>query len=109
MAYKRQQTPDSLAASDDCSRMALWAVQLLRLLPAGSAFETTLLWLIGIIARDLTLADETQRAYLIYRLEALEHHFLMKNFSCVKDFLLSLWVAKDYGLEDNRSSVILLG
>ncbi|KAL3490410.1 fungal-specific transcription factor domain-containing protein [Aspergillus germanicus] len=109
MVYKRQKSLDSLAASDDCSRMALWAVQLLRLLPAASDFETTLLWPIGIIARELTLADETQRAYFIYRLEALEHHFHMKHFSCVKDFLLSLWVAKYYGLEDDRSSVILLG
>jgi hypothetical protein len=109
MVYKRQKAPDSLAASDDCSRMALWAVQLLRLLPAGSAFETTLLWPIGIVARELTLADETQRAYLIYRLEALEHRFHMKHFSCVKDFLLSLWVAKDYGLNNDSSSVILLG
>ncbi|KAL2783587.1 fungal-specific transcription factor domain-containing protein [Aspergillus keveii] len=94
MVYKRQKAPD---------------IQLLRLLPAGSAFETTLLWPIGIVARELTLAYETQRAYLIYRLEALEHRFHMKHFSCVKDFLLSLWVAKDYGLNNDSSSVILLG
>ncbi|KAJ0415036.1 fungal-specific transcription factor domain-containing protein [Aspergillus carlsbadensis] len=109
MVYRRQKGIDRLAVRGYCRQMALWAVQLLRLLPAGSAFETTLLWPIGIVARELTLADETQRAYLIYRLEALEHHFHMKHFSCVKDFLLSLWVAGDYGLEDDSSSVILLG
>ncbi|KAL4970929.1 transcription factor domain-containing protein [Aspergillus stella-maris] len=89
--------------------LALWAVQLVQLIPEGSTYESTLIWPIGIVARQLTSHDGAERAYIESRLKALERHFQMKNFSCVREFLVGFWNMRDHGDESSISQIILLG
>ncbi|BCS19842.1 uncharacterized protein APUU_20274A [Aspergillus puulaauensis] len=109
MVYRRQcvNMPMEQYLSKNC--LALWAVQLVQLLPEGSPFESTLLWPIGIVAKELNLLDEPQRAYILARLKALERQFRMKHFSCVIDMLLRSWRASDAGIANTINSTILLG
>ncbi|OJI99326.1 hypothetical protein ASPVEDRAFT_508488 [Aspergillus versicolor CBS 583.65] len=109
MVYRRQR--ESMWINQDLSknRLALWAVQLVQLLPEGSPYESTLLWPIGIVAKELTLLDGSQRAYILLRLNTLERQFHMKHFSCVVDMLLNSWSASDAGIANTTNSTILLG
>ncbi|KAL5342869.1 fungal-specific transcription factor domain-containing protein [Aspergillus crustosus] len=87
--------------------LALWAVQLVQLLPRDSAYENTLIWPIGIVARELTVRDDLERGYIISRLQALERHFQMKHFSCVRDHLSNFWMATDQGINHNYNMILL--
>lgn len=109
LVYRRQR--EHMPMEQDLSKncLALWAVQLVELLPEGSPYESTLLWPIGIVAKELTLFDESQRAYILARLNALERQFRMKHFNCVVDMLLESWSANDAGIANTTSSTILLG
>ncbi|KAI9373539.1 fungal-specific transcription factor domain-containing protein [Aspergillus egyptiacus] len=113
MVYRRQRLSESQSSpnpeSISSKTLALWAVQVLKLIPEFSAYENTLLWPIGIIAKELTLRDEAERAYIISRLQALERGFCMKHFDSVKDFLLRYWKATDQGMTHNHDCTILLG
>ncbi|KAL4788940.1 fungal-specific transcription factor domain-containing protein [Aspergillus venezuelensis] len=119
MVYRRQrigvnllqEEPNLMMTSPPWSNnaLALWAVQLVQLIPEGSTYENTLIWPIGIVARELTSHDGAERAYIASRLKALERHFHMKNFSCVREFLVRIWDMKDHGDEGSISHLILLG
>lgn len=109
MVYRRQRENIPIEQDLSRNRLALWAVQLVQLLPEGSPYESTLLWPIGIFAKELTLLDGCQRAYILARLGALERQFRMKHFSCVVEMLLKSWSASDAGIANTSSSTILLG
>jgi hypothetical protein len=109
MVYRRQRENMSINQDLSKNRLALWAVQLVQLLPEGSPYESTLLWPIGIVAKELTLLDGSQRVYILSRLNALERQFRMKHFSCVVDMLPQSWSASDAGIANTTNSTILLG
>ncbi|KAL4935227.1 hypothetical protein BDV06DRAFT_207419 [Aspergillus oleicola] len=88
--------------------LALWAVQLVQLIPEGSMYENTFNWPIGIVARELTFCDDAERAYIQYRLQALVWQFQMKNFGCIKGFLVDFWKMKDHGAANSINHMILL-
>ncbi|KAL2863191.1 Zn(II)2Cys6 transcription factor [Aspergillus lucknowensis] len=113
MAYRRQRQRECATSAYpeavSSNSLALWAVQLVKLVPEGSSYENTLLWPIGIIAKELTIRDGMERVYIVSRLGTLERQFHMKHFARVKDFLLRFWMAKDQGMRNNNGCVILLG
>jgi len=71
--------------------LACHATFLISQLPHGSGYESALLWPIGIIGPELTLAKSTERQYLLDRLRALEQRFQMKHFQRVREALMEGW------------------
>lgn len=81
-------TPQSGLAPVD---LACHTTFLISQLPHGSGYESSLLWPIGIIGPELTLAKSTERQYLLDRLRALEQRFQMKHFQRVREALVEGW------------------
>jgi hypothetical protein len=110
--YRRQVTGSETSQSKS---LASWAMQLVRLLPEGSAFENALLWPIGIAAKDLVRKYTNLREYILSRLYNLERRFQMRHFRQVQDVLISYWAMLDSsagtgtGQSVLASEVILLG
>ncbi|KAJ6441615.1 hypothetical protein O9K51_05166 [Purpureocillium lavendulum] len=75
--------------------LPLWAVQLIDLLPPNSAFQNTLLWPIGIVAKELTILHETERRCITRTLQALEKRFHMRHFARARQHLEAHWVLSD--------------
>ena len=84
-----------------------WAIQLISLLPPGSMFENTLLWPVGIVARELIV--ERDREYIIFRLTLLEQRFAMKHFHVVKERLKRGWAMADQGIICTDEQPIIFG
>jgi hypothetical protein len=84
-----------------------WAIQLITRLAPGSLFESTLLWPIGIVARELVA--QSDREYIIYRLGLLEQRFAMKHFHVVKQRLIRGWALADQGIICTDEQPILFG
>jgi hypothetical protein len=101
--------------TEQIESLASWAIQLVQRLPDGSSFETTLLWPIGIAAKELTWKHTILREYINSRLRSLEKRFQMRHFKRAQDVLTSHWRVLDGGVitETNRSmsisETILLG
>lgn len=90
------------------------AVKLIQMLPRGSRFESTLLWPIGIIARELTTDHLIERAHCLQRLRWLEERFRFKHFRRSQETIVKHWQENDRALSTrhNRPSgvdMILLG
>ena len=81
--YRRQRT------QSDAGNLPVWGVQLLNLVPEGSSFENTLLWPIGIIAKELS--TRTEQHGILARVRALETRFQMKHFWRAREYLESSW------------------
>ncbi|KAJ5989663.1 hypothetical protein N7481_004873 [Penicillium waksmanii] len=71
--------------------LACHATSLISQLPDGSQFENALLWPIGIIGPELTVAKGSEREYIIGRLRALEQRFQMKHFERVREVIIKGW------------------
>lgn len=89
--------------------LGLWAVQLIQLLPAGSSLENTLLWPIGISAKELGGEREFERDAVFQRLQSLERRFQMRHFAAIREFLTRFWQARDAGLDYRDNEPILFG
>jgi hypothetical protein len=105
-----------LMTSDGCGlddlatgNLGLWAVQLIQLLPAGSSFENTLLWPIGISAKELDSDRVFERDAVFERLQSLERRFQMRHFAAIREFLTRFWQARDAGLDYRDNEPILFG
>lgn len=86
-----------------------WAVQLVQLLPHGSLYENTLLWPIGIIARELKVTNGTEREYIISKLYSLEDQFHMRHFARARQYLIKYWKESDQGVPHEDNDTILIG
>ncbi|KAI5458824.1 fungal-specific transcription factor domain-containing protein [Mariannaea sp. PMI_226] len=86
-----------------------WATQLIGALTTPSPYDNTLLWPIGIIAKELTANHQNERDCVIAKLEALERRFKMKNFWRVREHLIRSWTMRDIGLEYEDNEAILFG
>ena len=105
-----------LMTSDGCGlddlatgNLGLWAVQLIQLLPTGSSFENTLLWPIGISAKELSSERVFERDAVFQRLQSLERRFQMRHFAAIREFLTKFWQARDAGLDYRDNEPILFG
>jgi hypothetical protein len=112
-AVSRAEVPvDEIESSET---IASWAIQVIQLLPEGSAYENTLLWPIGIAARELSKDHTTLREYVISRLRSMEQRFQMRYFKRVQNILTSYWRNLDNGVVSETyqsvmgSEIILLG
>lgn len=72
-----------------------WGVELLRLLPEGSPWESCVLWPIGIVAKELVGMEERQ--YVLGRLMDLEKRFKIRLYSTVREQLVKVWMSRDAG------------
>ncbi|GJN68193.1 hypothetical protein PLICBS_002236 [Purpureocillium lilacinum] len=86
--------------------LPLWAVQLIDLLPPTSAFQNTLLWPIGIIAKELTVLHDTERASITRTLNALEKRFQMRHFARARQHLQTHWAMCDQGYAYNDGEIL---
>ncbi|CAM1508392.1 Fc.00g052400.m01.CDS01 [Cosmosporella sp. VM-42] len=104
-------TETTTAIWDGCwtGNLPSWGAQLVHLLPQGSVFENTLLWPIGIIAKELTASHDKEREYIISKLRSLEERFQMKNFGRVREHLIKCWMAGDLGIVYEDNERILFG
>ncbi|RFU28666.1 hypothetical protein B7463_g7684, partial [Scytalidium lignicola] len=119
MTYRRQclrqqqlkhgKTPPITVDELLTGNLSLWATQLVQLLPYGSPYESTLLWPIGIVAKELKSANEAEREYIVFRLRSLEHRFHMKHFQRVREYLIQYWAISDRGMIYESNETILLG
>ncbi|OAL20811.1 hypothetical protein AYO22_08439 [Fonsecaea multimorphosa] len=87
------------------------AIELIKLIPAHSPYENSLLWPISIIAPDLQYHHTAERQYLFKKLEWLERRFQMKQFHCMRQFLRDFWTRADesHALKDMISFSMLQG
>lgn len=102
--YRRQ---CSLAApgggdcqADSFSRMGnlpVWGAQLFRLLPADSSWESSVLWPVGIVARELEYQED--RDFVLRWLTSLEQKFKIRLYHTVRSQLLVYWSNRDWGLD----------
>lgn len=97
---------DSLTYEMTNEDLAVCAIQLLEFLPQGSAFETSLLWPIGIIAPELTASHEAERQHLLSKLQSLEERFQMRHYGKVAQYLTNLWST---GRQIKEDEYILFG
>lgn len=103
-------TSDGASLEDlETGNLGLWAVQLIQLLPEGSMFENTLLWPIGISAKELCSSRVAERDTVFHRLQSLERRFQMKHFASMREFLTKFWQARDAGLDYRDNEPILFG
>lgn len=79
----------------DMGNLPSWAVELLRHIPAKSAWENCLLWPIGIISKELV--EQWEREHIMSILRRLERRFRLKLYSSVRDHLLACWEVRDRG------------
>lgn len=81
----------------------------LRLLPLGSAYESSLLFPIGIAAMEIR--DPSDRAYVLSRLRLLEDRFQLNHFQKFREKLSSFWEDSGSGFSRQKFAcdVILLG
>lgn len=115
--YRRQcalrlRTLDARMPDNDDTRMGnlpFWAAQLLEILTPASPFDNALLWPIGIFAKELTSSHQQERDCVTRKLKSLERRFKMKNFCCVREYMLRNWRMKDVGLEYEADAAILFG
>ncbi|KAL1634855.1 hypothetical protein SLS58_010484 [Diplodia intermedia] len=124
--YRRQSfggNPGSFMNFEDVdpkssSSLASAAIQLVQQLSEGSAFDSALLWPIGICGRELTGDQVWERHYVIFRLQQLEKRFRMKHFQRAQQVLANTWSRKDqeamhdsvmYSCGWKRLDLILLG
>jgi hypothetical protein len=105
----RRQCLAQLGLNDGDSRdgqtgnLPSWAVQLINSLPEKSTLENTLLWPIGIIAKELDDDHEMEREIVLGRLEALETRFHMKHFGEVREHLRGYWGGNGRVYEDGAT------
>lgn len=120
MVYRRQrlrQVPSKAIGTDGlesfdiaCTEsLALQATELLELLPEGSVYETSILWPIGIIAKELTNGSIAPRYSITSRLHSLERRFQMRHFGIVRQHLYKYWSTRDQGLSQKGDECILFG
>ncbi|RJE22500.1 hypothetical protein PHISCL_05186 [Aspergillus sclerotialis] len=76
--------------------LPFWAIELLQLLPPGSAWENCLLRPIGVVAK--VLVTHAERSYVIFRLMDLEKRFQIRLYYVVRQQLLSIWSMRDKGI-----------
>ncbi|KAF4947939.1 hypothetical protein FSARC_13858 [Fusarium sarcochroum] len=70
ISYRRQRQLENSQLG--LGNLSAWAIELLRLMPSGSQYETALLWPIALIGPEFT--EETHREYIFSRLQELERH-----------------------------------
>lgn len=89
----------SIDALGDMPQLASWAMSLITLVSEDSMYETTLLWPIGIAAKELVKAQQLDRSNIISRLQSMERRFQMRHFRRAQDYLQSHWHCQDSGAE----------
>lgn len=120
MVYRRQrlrQAPMATAQLDGLESfdiactgyLALRATDLLQQLREGSVYETSLLWPIGIIAKELSDENNIARENITSKLQSLEKRFHMRHFGLVRRHLYEYWQAKDQGQPKRSNACILFG
>ncbi|KAH8807707.1 fungal-specific transcription factor domain-containing protein [Xylogone sp. PMI_703] len=97
------------ADEEKIGNLALWATQLIQLLPHGSPYESMLLWPIGVTSKELTLRDNAEREYILLRLKLLVKRFRMRHFERVYEYLVRHWGITDQGISSERDNTILIG
>jgi hypothetical protein len=93
----------------DAQNLAVQACDLISLFPEDSRYNTSLLWPIGIIARELDITQHISRAIVSSRLQLLEESLHMRHFGLFRQQLCRLWETSDLGLSQNTNDCILLG
>ncbi|KAH8768867.1 hypothetical protein F5883DRAFT_553120 [Diaporthe sp. PMI_573] len=120
MVYRQQrlrQAPAEIAQShglepSDIARagdLALRATELLEQLPDGSVYETSTLWPIGIIAKELGDENAVPRDRITTKLRSLEKRFNMRHFGLVRRHLCEYWETKHQGRSQRSTACILFG
>jgi hypothetical protein len=81
----------------------------LRSLPLGSAYESSLLFPIGIAA--LEIHDVDDKAYVLSRLQLLESRFQLDHFRKFREKLSACWEGGEtrFGQQQFACDAILLG
>ncbi|KAM0244026.1 hypothetical protein ACHAP5_006690 [Fusarium lateritium] len=84
-----------------------WGIELLRLLPESSPWQSCVLWPIGIIARELYRVEEQQ--FMAERLLGLEKRFKIKLYRAVREKLLKIWTEQDWHMAEKGTETLLCG
>jgi hypothetical protein len=93
--------------SDSSRQLAGRADALMNALPRGSNYESALLWPMGIFAKELTPAQDSERLNVLRRLQWLEKRFRMRHFTRVRQILSKHWTAHDSRLWSKNSDMRL--
>ncbi|XEV07523.1 hypothetical protein FSHL1_012810 [Fusarium sambucinum] len=105
LIYRRQHQPDT--SPSGMGNLPGWAIEMLRLMPPGSPFETALLWPIALVGPELT--DANHREYIFNRLQMLEQHCKIRTYANISEHLLKLWECHDNGSPCESHLVYLFG
>ncbi|KAM0198943.1 hypothetical protein ACHAPI_003387 [Fusarium lateritium] len=104
-------SPDSsnkpTSAQSRMGNLPTWGIELMRLLPESSPWQSCVLWPIGIIARELYRVEEQQ--FIVEKLLRLEKRFKIKLYRTVRERLVKIWTEKDWHMRKNQTESLLCG
>ncbi|KAF5606352.1 hypothetical protein FPCIR_59 [Fusarium pseudocircinatum] len=98
---------DTTATQSKMGNLPTWGIQLLRLLPENSPWQSCVLWPIGIIARELHRLEEQR--FMAAQLLNLEKRFKIKLYRMVRERLTKTWTNPDLDTKEKQTEVLLCG